>query len=287
MDGTKTATAAIVKAAGTPGSESLTEGQFEAIVSVFGNKDSVGDVVMPGAFKADIDRWAASGDRIPVIFSHDWGTLTSHVGSVVKAEERPEGLWVLAEIENRDINPQAELLYRLLKGRRIKQFSFAYDVVEGGWGKRDDEDVYELRQLKVHEVGPCLLGANQETELLAVKAQETATAAKAGRVLSQKNYEQIAAAHTALGEVLAAAEPEKAATVNIVLDGKTVAQSVARVIKDAAPQTPEPSGSGSTDEPSQAEKPATQDETPDGAKSSEPADSAARRALQVSVLFAN
>lgn len=43
-----------VKAVGPDGG--LEEGQFEAIVSVFGNEDSFGDVVLPGAFKNDLQR---------------------------------------------------------------------------------------------------------------------------------------------------------------------------------------------------------------------------------------
>lgn len=242
----------------------LQEGQFEAIVSVFGNEDSYGDVVLPGAFKADLERWAASGDPIPVIWSHDWADPFSHLGVVVAAEERPEGLWVRGQIDDMDTNPKAAQVYNLLKGRRVKQFSFAYDVLDGGFGNRDGRDVYELRELKVHEVGPCLLGVNQETELLAVKAQALADGAKAGRVLSQKNYETLQSAYEAIGAVLTSAEPEKA--------------------KADDPHTPELDGSGETDEPSQADQSATTDEEPDGAKSVEPAKSAPRRALAVALL---
>jgi hypothetical protein len=64
--------------------------------------------------------------------------------------------------------------------------------------------------LKLHEVGPCLVGANQETELIAAKAAGLARGAKAGRVLSQKNFESLTAAYTAIGEVLDSAQPEKA-----------------------------------------------------------------------------
>lgn len=208
----KSADISIVKAAGTPGGEDLAEGQFEAIVSVFGNVDSYGDVVMPGAFKADLERWEQSGDPIPVIFSHDWGNIRSHAGSVLKAEERPQGLWIRAQIEDRDINPDAELLYRKIKGRRVKQFSFAYDVLDGALAERDGQQVYELRSLKLHEVGPCLLGVNQETELLTVKARQIAEDAKAGRELSQKNLDRIVSAYDALGEVITSATTPKSQT---------------------------------------------------------------------------
>ncbi|GGJ86841.1 hypothetical protein GCM10011583_18020 [Streptomyces camponoticapitis] len=199
-----------VKAAGV--ADGLAEGQFTALVSVFGNEDSVGDVVRPGAFTETLEEWAAKQDPIPVIWSHAWGDPFAHVGTVVKAVETLQGLEVTGQIDDLDSNPTAAQVYRLLKGRRVTQFSFAYDVSEGAWVNDDEHKYggyYELRRLKLHEVGPCLVGANQETELLAAKAHGLVRSAKAGRVLSQSNYDSLAKAHEAIGEVLAAATPEK------------------------------------------------------------------------------
>ncbi|WP_018513787.1 MULTISPECIES: HK97 family phage prohead protease [unclassified Streptomyces] len=201
-----------VKAAGT--ADGLAEGQFVALVSVFGNEDSVGDVVKPGAFTETLTEWGAKGDPIPVIWAHKWGDPFAHVGRVIKAVETLEGLEVTGQIDDLtgdDENPTAKQVYRLLKGRRVTQFSFAYDELKSAWVKDDNHrwgGYWELQQLKLHEVGPCLVGANQETELLAAKAEGLARGAKAGRVLSQANYDSLAAAHASIGEVLAAATPE-------------------------------------------------------------------------------
>jgi HK97 family phage prohead protease len=200
-----------VKAAGT--ADGLAEGQFTALVSVFNNEDSYGDVVRPGAFTQTLSEWSAKGDDIPVIWAHQWSDPFSHIGRVVKAVETLQGLEVTGQIEDLEDNKTAAQVYRLLKGRRVTQFSFAYDVGEGGWITDDEHPwggYYELRRLDLHEVGPCLLGVNRETELLAAKAARLATGAKAGRVLSQTNYDRLTAAYTSIGEVLAAAQPEKA-----------------------------------------------------------------------------
>ncbi|MER5675776.1 HK97 family phage prohead protease [Streptomyces sp. NPDC002238] len=205
-----------VKAAGP--ADNLAEGQFVALVSVFGNEDSVGDVVKPGAFTETLAEWGAKGDPIPVIWAHKWGDPFAHVGRVIKAVETLEGLEVTGQIDDLtgdDVNETAQQVYRLLKGRRVTQFSFAYDETESAWVKDDAHrwgGYWELRRLKLHEVGPCLVGANQETELLAAKAQGLARGAKAGRVLSQANYDSLAKAHEAIGEVLAAATPEDSKT---------------------------------------------------------------------------
>ncbi|MDX3199949.1 HK97 family phage prohead protease [Streptomyces scabiei] len=202
-----------VKAAGV--ADGLEDGQFVALVSVFNNEDTYGDVVRPGAFAQTLMNWAAKGDDIPVIWAHQWSDPFSHIGHVVKAIETLQGLEVTGQIDDLAENDTAAQVYRLLKGRRVTQFSFAYDVPNGGgaWVKDDTHrwgGYYELRQVDLHEVGPCLLGVNRETELLAAKAQRLATGAKAGRVLSQANYDRLATAHESIGEVLAAATPEKA-----------------------------------------------------------------------------
>ncbi len=186
-----------IKAAGEQ--DGTEDGVFEAIVAAY-NVDSVGDKIVPGAFADTLAEWKASGDPIPVLWSHMAHDPEYHIGYVEDAEERDEGLWVRARIDLDE--PKASKVYKLLKGRRIRQFSFAYDVQEGGWIEKTDDDggsegYYELRKLKLYEVGPTLIGANQDTELLTVKnppadterrsAPEGGPSAKAGRVLSAKN----------------------------------------------------------------------------------------------------
>lgn len=185
------------------------EGTFEAIVSAFGNVDSYGDVVVKGAFADTLTEWDERGDPIPVIWSHMSTDPDFHIGWVEKAEEREQGLWVRGRLDLD--SPKAAQVFRLLKGRRVTQFSFAFDVLDAAEVVVDGKTVFELRKLKLYEVGPCLIGVNQETELLTVKAAIEAQAAaasvarelKAGRTLSAKNEEQIRGAYEALGSVLA------------------------------------------------------------------------------------
>lgn len=208
----------LVKAAGTQ--DGLAEGQFKALVSVFNNVDSYGDVVMPGAFKDDLERWSESGDVIPIYWSHQMSDPDFNIGGVIPtdAEETKDGLLVVGQLDLEDPLPgsKAPQVYRLLKGRRVTQFSFAYDILEAGWGKRkspdsdEEREVYELRKLKLHEVGPTPVGANQDTELLAVKsagehARRLMHEIKAGRVISSKNEdilrEAAASLKTASGHI--------------------------------------------------------------------------------------
>lgn len=242
---TKACTAQI-KAAGPD--DGLAEGQFRAIVSVFGNKDSYGDKIIPGAFTDTLAAWAAKGDPIPVFWSHQMQDPEMCIGEVVEAKETTVGLEVLAQLDLDAEARKAKQAYRLLKGRRVTQFSFAYDIVEAAWVETEDDWWYELRKLNLHEVGPTPIGANQETELLAVKAAAEHAERfvrhdlQAGRVLSAKN-------ETTLRDTLTS-----------LVDSATQIKSVLAAIDGTE---------ASNDEKAQASEPAPDDER-DGAKSGEP-----------------
>jgi phage head maturation protease len=194
----------------------IDDGTFEAIVSVFGNVDSWGDVVKPGAFADTLDEWKASGDPIPVWWSHRMDDPMMNIGVIVEAEELaggdariPEwadqwvkdhgGLWVKGQIDTGlDATDKAMATHKLLRNRRVTQFSYAYDVIDSGIETVDGEDVYALRKLKLYEVSPTPIGANELTELIAAKARRS----KSGRVLSAKNETAIRDAVALLDGVL-------------------------------------------------------------------------------------
>lgn len=159
------------------------EGTFEAIVSVFGNKDLVGDIVMPGAFVKSIEAWASQGDPIPIYWSHRLDDPTYNIGEVIEAREMVVGepdmpAWVNDTVKNNgglyvkgrlDDFGLGQHVRHLLKSRRVKQFSFSYDVIREMRSK--DNSANELHEVWLHEVGPTPLGANPMTELIGAKKQ--------------------------------------------------------------------------------------------------------------------
>lgn len=157
-----------VKAVGT--ADGLGDGQFTALVAVFGNKDHGGDVIVPGAFADSLRDWAASGDAIPAIWSHQWADPFAHIGWSLSAAETADGLLVTAQLDLE--NPTALQTYKLLKQRRVKEFSFGYDVVDGGYVTQDEDEFFELRKLNLIEFGPTLKGMNPDTQLLGTKSDE-------------------------------------------------------------------------------------------------------------------
>lgn len=230
-----------IKAGPTDG---LAEGQFTAYASIFGNVDSYGDIVAKGAFAKDLARWEESGNPIPLLFGHNMGDPDFNLGHVMAATEDDKGLLITAQLDLE--SPKAAQTYRLLKGRRINQMSFAYDVLdEGPAGSGEDDDATkadganELRELKLYEVSVVTLGANQETEILAVKAATSAllSGVKVGRVLAQKHIDSLRSAQEALGVVIKAAEGDQ-----------EEASGTAEVKSDASDEEPPGAKSSVSDE---------------------------------------
>lgn len=193
--------------------DGLAEGQFTAYASVFGNIDSYGDVVAKGAFANSLAEWEGSGNPIPLLFGHNMSDPDYNIGHVESAVEDDHGLLVTAQLDV--TSPKGLQVYKMLKGRRINQMSFAYDILDASMAERPKagemvgedgsvptESFYELRELKLYEVSVVTIGANQDTEILAVKAREIAEGTKAGRVLSAKNESELRDAHDAIGRVL-------------------------------------------------------------------------------------
>lgn len=183
------------------------DGTFTAIVSVFGNVDSQGDVVDRGAFTDTLATWQAKGQPIPVIWSHDWANPFSHIGGVQSAVETEKGLQVTGQLDLD--NPTAAQVYKLMKSGRVNQFSFVAKVADGGFAleQRDDGTVVNhLTKLDLYEVGPTLRGANSETQLVSIKSATDMLTTKEGRVLAQKHVGVLRDIHAKLGDIIAAVD---------------------------------------------------------------------------------
>lgn len=218
-----------VKAVG----DDATTGTFQAYASVFDNIDSYGDVVRKGAFERTLKEWEEREAKLPLLWGHDFYDPFSNIGHVEEAKEDDHGLWIEGVLDLE--NPKAAQVYRLLKGGRIDQMSFAFDTEASKRAVVDGVDVNELLDLTLYEVSVVPLGANQETEILAVKH-----GLKAGRVLSSKNETALRAALEKLDA------------------GATEIKNVLAAIGEA-----EDEGKASGSEPAKA------DEEPEGVKSAE------------------
>lgn len=186
----------------------LDEGTFEAYASVFGNVDSYGDVVVQGAFADSLKEWDTSGLSLPVLWGHNFADPDYNIGHVIEAVEDEHGLKVRAALDLE--SPKAAQVYRLLKAGRVSQMSFAFDVLDGAPAEKDGEDVFELRRLKLYEVSVVPIGANQETEVLAVKAAaEHMAAGLEGAPLSTKTIDALRGVRDSIDRAIRSVDPDE------------------------------------------------------------------------------
>lgn len=186
--------------------DGLEEGEFIVYPSTFTKTpDSYGDVVAPGAFLKTIDTWKNSGNTLPGLFGHRMDDPDFYVAAATDMGEDDHGWWVKGEFDLE--SPKGKHVYRLVKGRRLNQLSFAYDVIDEAGVELDGGiKANELREVKVYEFSFVPVGANQDTSVVAVKSivESVVEDIKAGRVLSSKNETELRDAHDAIGRVLSA-----------------------------------------------------------------------------------
>lgn len=150
--------------------DGLGEGEFLVYPSTFTRTpDSYGDVVAKGAFAKGIAERKAAGVQLPGLFAHRLDDLDSYVAHAIDEGEDEHGWWVKGAFDLD--NPASAKVYRLVKGGRIRELSFAYDIIDAAEVELEGgKKAFELRDLDVHEFSFVLVGANRTTSIAAVKS---------------------------------------------------------------------------------------------------------------------
>jgi HK97 family phage prohead protease len=165
-----------------PGQVNVDEAQgiVECFVAGIGNKDSVGDVLIAGAFAKSLQR------RKPrVVWGHNWN---DPIGKVLEIYEVPPGDRRLpAKMLNAGIGGlYARVQFNLgsEKGREAfanvaffggeQEWSIGYKTLDAIFDPNIQANV--LKEVELYEVSPVLHGANQLTGTISVKSDELALA---------------------------------------------------------------------------------------------------------------
>jgi HK97 family phage prohead protease len=128
--------------------------------SIFGNKDLVGDVVMPGAYKKSLQEHG-----LPIIlFNHRRDDVP--VGTCIDAKEDKRGLWVKIELPLEDTFVSQRLLPQLRR-KGLSGMSVGYSVPAGGSEWKDG--VRYLKQIRLYECSFVSMPANPEAGVETIK----------------------------------------------------------------------------------------------------------------------
>lgn len=201
---------------------------IKAYVLAFGNVDSWGDVILPGA--CDDFLKSETADRMALCWQHDRTTV---IGKITDKGADDYGMWIEADILPTTAGKDAAIL---LKAGAVKEFSIGYRCDKYHYEKREDYE-YEIRvieALTVYEASPVTIAANPQAKIISAKNQGGAPAGEPEpdksksptmtpeEIKAMRESIEKAATEKAAAEVKAAQEAVKAAQEKIEAQEKSI-----------------------------------------------------------------
>jgi HK97 family phage prohead protease len=158
-------------------------GRFTALAAVFGNIDSHGDRMVKGAFADSL-----KDHGFPkLVWSHD--RYVPPIGVVENAEEVDAGLLIDGRlfVGDGEDHPIARQVWAAMSSKGgdgrpgLADFSFGARVQKASWAQVDVDtlppdlqwtggEIRDIERVRLWEIGPCLVGANEQAGLLALKS---------------------------------------------------------------------------------------------------------------------
>lgn len=147
-------------------------GEFEGYGSVFGNADSYGDIVAPGAFSKSLAEHNANGTMPALLWQH---RSDEPVGVWMEMTEDAKGLKCKGRLLIDD-DPLAKRAHAHLKAGSISGLSIGY--VPTVWERDEDEGTITLKEIELWEVSLVTFPANDRARVSDVKAIEDISTVK-------------------------------------------------------------------------------------------------------------
>ena len=126
----------------------------------YGNKDSYGDIIQPGACTRTIKE---RGERIAFCYQHD---IYNPIGKIKTIEDRPEGLFLIVKISDAEDDIKTKIREGILS-----EMSIGYRTVNGSTTKVGGEDVMLLHEIMLYEVSLVTIAANPEAIITGMKSE--------------------------------------------------------------------------------------------------------------------
>lgn len=137
-------------------------GIFKGYGSVFGNKDSHSDVVMPGAFTKTILKGGRNGTGVAMLLQHD--------------TRKPIGVWNMLAEDKKGLRVEGQLAmktkdgqetHELMKLGALRGLSIGYDTIIDEIDNK--KNLRYLKEVDLWEISPVTFGANLKATVTSVK----------------------------------------------------------------------------------------------------------------------
>ncbi|EDF9813706.1 HK97 family phage prohead protease [Salmonella enterica subsp. enterica serovar Tennessee] len=155
-------------------------GEFEGYGSVFGVKDSHGDIVIPGAFTKSLANWSQKGKLPAMLWQHN---ICEPIGVYKEMREDDRGLFVKGRLLIEG-DPLAVRAHTHMKAGSLTGLSIGY--ILNDWEYNKEKEAWLLKEIDLWEVSPVTFPSNDEARIEEVKA-----AFSHGEIPSQKSIESI------------------------------------------------------------------------------------------------
>ncbi len=153
------------------------EGEFEGYGSFFGNQDSHGDVVAPGAFKATLEDHARKGSMPSMLVMHGGGLFgggpdSLPIGRWKSMSEDTNGLALKGRLSALDTD-YGKRVRGLMKDGALGGLSIGFSVPKNGatYGDKPGEPRRTLKTIKLHEVSVVDRPSNERSIVANIKSR--------------------------------------------------------------------------------------------------------------------
>jgi len=149
--------------------------EFSGYGAVFGNVDSYGDVIAPGAFAETLREAKGSGVWPAMLLQHGGGLMGSAedmtpIGIWTQLEEDSHGLKVSGKLADTSRGRDLYTLMKMQPRSAINGLSIGYSPVEWATRTNPDEPRRTLKRVKLWEVSPVTFPANGKARVSDVKS---------------------------------------------------------------------------------------------------------------------
>lgn len=205
--------------------------RIKAYILAFGNIDSWGDIIMPGA--CDKQLASEDADRIALCYQHDRATV---IGKITDKGVDDYGMWIEAVILKTTAGNDVALL---IKSGAIKEFSIGYRAIKYHYEKREgyEYDIRILDEIEVLEASPVTIAANKKAIIISAKADPNHNNPKPKNIMTPEEIKAMrdsiekAATEKIAAELKAKIEEIQAKQVKIEAQEKSI-DNLDKTIKD-------------------------------------------------------